>query len=134
MMSAAPGLGWFAELERWVLPIYTVDEQVYACKAWKPTGTGARWVTIGWEHAKQAEVHEHPMGRLFGPVLLACAMYGAVRLALPPATPLLLAAPVKLAAVGAFVAVVLLADRMLPTGGAFRFHPLRSALHEVGKR
>ena len=75
-----------------------------------------------------------PMGRLFGPVLLACAMYGAVRLALPPATPLLLAAPVKLAAVGAFVAVVLLADRMLPTGGAFRFHPLRSALHEVGKR
>jgi hypothetical protein len=64
MKRAIPGLGWFAELNRWVLPLWTVDDQVYAAKAWRPTGT--RWITIGWDHAKQAEAQQHPAGRLFG--------------------------------------------------------------------
>lgn len=48
-----------------------------------------------------------PLRRLLAPVVLAGAIYGVVLFALPPAAPLLVAAPVKLAGVAAFLALLL---------------------------
>jgi phage/plasmid-associated DNA primase len=63
LRMALPDLGWFDGLKSWLLPMRSIDEHVYAAKAWRPTG--GKWVSIGWNHAKAVEKQGLPIGRLF---------------------------------------------------------------------
>ena len=74
-----------------------------------------------------------PMARLFGPVVLAGAMYLAAHLVVPLVPSLALAVAVKLAAVALFAAMALLPHWVAPGRGGIRagVRPVPTTLHDL---
>ena len=62
--DAIEGLGWHQDSRSWVLPMRDVHGTVTHAKLWRPFG--GRWITAGFNRAREAEKQGHSIGRLWG--------------------------------------------------------------------